>query len=287
MLLKAAGIELYKALSDKGMPVDVKNAQGQTPLMCVAREDTAIILVQRGADVNAKDTSGGTILHKAVQQNWRNLIGLLLERKIGLIDVKNAQGQSPLMCVTQENTAMLLVQRGADVNAKDTSGGTILHKAVQQNWSDLIGLLLEGKIGLIDVKNAQGQTPLMCVAREDTAIILVQRGADVNAKDTSGGTILHKAVQQNWRNLIGLLLERKIGLIDVKNAQGQSPLMCVTQENTAMLLVQRGADVNAKDTSGGTILHKAVQQNWSDLIGLLLEGKIGLIDVKNAQGQIS
>jgi hypothetical protein len=97
----------------------------------------------------------------------------------------------------------LLLQQGADVNAKDAMGVTPLHLAVQSEDSMLATILLE-KGANIHARTQQGETPLHVVAaqgRLGMAEVLVVHGADVNAADNLGRLPLKLATLQNHQPL--------------------------------------------------------------------------------------
>ena len=64
--------------------------------------------------------------------------------------------------------AKLLIDKGADVNHKNTDGATPLHAAAFFGQFDLVELLLENKAD-INSRNGQDQTPLGTVAPKWTS----------------------------------------------------------------------------------------------------------------------
>lgn len=134
-----------------------------------------------------------------------------------------------------------LLAHGADVNAKDDSGWTLLHRAAVQNAKAVAELLL-GKGADVNAKDEDGWTPLHVAANnnaKDVAALLLANGADVNAKDEDGWTPLHRAADKNSKEV-------------------------------AALLLAKGADVNAKTKkSGETPLDWAVQKHRYAVAGLL------------------
>lgn len=102
-----------------------------------------------------------------------------------------------------------LIKEGLDVNAKGhylpTGGGsetTFLHVAATYNLPKVGRLLIE-KGADINARDSQGCTPLHRAADESsckTAKILIEAGADLNAQMSSGwggGTPLHSALR--WK----------------------------------------------------------------------------------------
>lgn len=135
----------------------------------------------------------------------------------------------------------VLLEAGADVNARNEDGGTPLHSAAARGHAKAVKRLLKEGAD-VNAKNKSGVTPLHVGARKYPylAMVLLEAGADVHAKDEAGGTPLHHAAY--------------FGRVKI-----------------ARVLLKAGADVHAKDEAGRTALHWAALGGHADVAGALLK----------------
>ena len=105
--------DTVRALLEKGADVNAKNKYDDTALIHAAYAgdtDTVAVLLEKGADVNAKDDMGRTALIEAARQG-------------------------------RTETVRALLEVGADVTTRDKEGETALSKAEKHNYSDVVALL--------------------------------------------------------------------------------------------------------------------------------------------------
>ena len=175
------------------------------------------------------------------------------ERKGSLTPLHVAAGASSSTPPPTENSrvsvVLTLLARGADVNAKDSSGWTPLHHAAIGGYASIIAALTAEEETEVDLTDNFGVTPLYWAAGSghyDGVVALAEAGADVTLKSDSGETPLHWAARSDHRDIV-------------------------------VVLVAAGADVNATDNSGKTPLHNAVDMGHSSVARLLilLKGNYG------------
>ncbi|MCC6005835.1 MAG: ankyrin repeat domain-containing protein [Thermofilum sp.] len=102
---------------------------------------------------------------------------------------------------------------------------------------------------------------------------LLEKGADPNARDSSGWTPLHTAVTHGHVNVAKLLIEYGAD-VNAKTLRGWTPLHFASAFRMPLfvkLLLEKGADVNAKDKDGATPLHFAASKGYLDIVELLLK----------------
>ena len=109
-----------------------------------------------------------------------------------------------------------------------------------------------------------------------TALVLSGCGADadIDAKHGDGYTTpLHVAVKYNHLDVARLLIDRGAD-IDAKSYAGWTPLHQAAFDNNcgvARLLIDRGADIESKSNTGGTPLWSASANKRLDVARLLIE----------------
>ena len=101
----------------------------------------------------------------------------------------------------------LLRDAGANLEAGDQIGYTILHLAARDGFPELISLLVQARVNL-DARSNVGTTALHRAARvsdkraEDCVDVLLAGGASVNARDSSGETPLDVALSHHCRRVL-------------------------------------------------------------------------------------
>ncbi|KAH9169145.1 ankyrin repeat-containing domain protein [Lactarius sanguifluus] len=306
-------LKVAQMLLEHGAEVDCRNDKGQTPLHLVSyrksgdyegeregeRAILAQILVERGADVMAQDEDKATPLHFA-SCNARTKIAQLLLDHGANGQAENIQGRRlglPYHRKIAPDVALLLLERGVDVNALDEDCATPLHLASSYGMHELARLLLN-RGAEANAENVRGQTPLHLVSQHeeytdgnsDLARLLLEFGVDVNARDQDQATPLHFACFGGHFETALVLLDQGAE-VNVQDADGRTPLHSAINHHStrvAQLMLERGADVNARDKDQATPLHLASESYYhSGSTGTLqvLLGHGAEADAQNADRQ--
>ncbi|KAF2869930.1 ankyrin repeat-containing domain protein [Massariosphaeria phaeospora] len=163
-----------------------------------------------------------------------------------------------------------------------------LHWAVSYNHLPIIHLLHASPHFSVDAPDALGWTPLMmaCSRKDAEPIItlLLQLGADPNAKTHNGQTALHFAASKQNLDVVRMLLGvggaekgtgtgREKASARVKDKRGQLALHRAAAVGSAPVmkaLLEARSPLNATDADGMTALHHAVCEGHGDAAMLLL-----------------
>ncbi|UKZ54630.1 hypothetical protein TrVGV298_008440 [Trichoderma virens] len=264
---KKGDLTRLRAMIDAKADVEQKDEDTeQTPLQtaiyngCTSAVD---LLLLKGASVHTRDRCGQTPLFAATSETNLAITQLLLDRGAD-VNARCLLGYTPIFnsCLfgTMETTR-LLIERGADINAISDYGQSPLLQAMASGNGDIIKLLLERGAD-VNVQNDLGNTPLVLASSRrhfDTARLLIERGADVNATNDDGESPIVSATLFNDVNYLKLLVRRGANVNAIY--RGESLLTTAATCNRPGIfkaLVDGGADVNARDANGRSVLFHAI-----------------------------
>ncbi len=243
-------------------------------------------LLQRKADVNAPQVDGTTALHWAVRVDDVEMAELLIGAGAN-VAAANRQGVTALQLAALNGSAPMLdrlLKAGADPNAALTPHrDTALMLAARTGKVEALSLLLETGAGDNDKETWGGTTALMwAVAERHPAAVelLIERGADVNARSNF-------VPAANGRGFEGRTpVTAPAGQQVEEFASGwMTPLMFAAREgdvDSARLLLDAGADVNALAGDGKNALGVAIFNGSYDVASFLIDRKA---DVNQADTQ--
>ena len=160
-------------------------------------------LLDLGADINATDSLGNTMLIAAAQKNNAEMVQTILAEGVD-VHTNNNQGVSAIMVAAawgSEAITKMLLARGADPNSADFNNNTGLFYAADGGHHKLAVTLLEAGADP-NLVNDRSETPLIIAARANNPRVvkaLVAAGAEMNYLDATDRSPLMHAIIRNMR----------------------------------------------------------------------------------------
>ena len=174
-----------------------------------------------------------TPLQYAVSKGWLDAVEYLLKHGADVKD-RNCRGASAIHFAKDPRTVKFLLDHGADINSKDNTGSTPIHYAVTRNNMDTFETTM------------------------DILKLLLKHGADINSKDNKGNTPLHYVCSQ-------FRLDYQLPDNPAVHEPFYRGCFCKKcQLERLKYLIARGANVNAQNEMGQTVLHLAVLEHAGD-----------------------
>lgn len=263
-------------------------------------------LIKNGANINAQDKNGDTILHVAIKRKNEAVIDYLLEQDLNA-SIKNNLG------ITAYDLARNIPNHSLAVKLKKKSSSFLdfrLLLAIQK--SDLVAADQMLKLGAeSNFYDHEGRTPLHIASiRSDSNMVklLLRNGADPNLLDEEGISVLHYALHNHHSNseelICNLLLHRadpnlnsdkdfsvvykivfrgyenalNLAIVKIPNVDFPRSIdnltalhMAVKRESLLMLklLLAQGADISIENSEGLTAYSMALQLNLREISKIL------------------
>jgi ankyrin repeat protein len=184
--------------------------------------------------LKCKDEYGETLLNNAIARGDVEMVDSLLRLGASPNSV-DLMATTPLITAVQSKSPLtteilrLLIQSGADVNAKSYSGNSALFAAIVEDSTEIVEFLLKNGAN-IDIRGIEdAETPLWSAAlwgNDKMVRLLLEHGADPYLKDaTTGRTPLemartHAAKSQPHRNIVSIL---EVKMAQTRKGERNSP----------------------------------------------------------------
>ncbi|XP_047163362.1 E3 ubiquitin-protein ligase KEG [Vigna umbellata] len=329
--------------------LEAQNAHGQTALHLACRRGSAelveTILEYREANVDVLDKDGDPPLVFALAAGSLECVCSLIKRNAN-VQSRLRDGVGPSVAHVcayhgQPDCMRELLLAGADPNAVDDEGESVLHRAISKKYTDCALVILEnGGCKSMSIVNSKNLTPLhLCVATWNVAVvkrwvevatsdeiaeaidirspigtalcmaaaskkdhekegrelvqILLAAGADPSAQDSQNGrTALHTAAMTNDVDLVQVILAAGVD-VNIRNVHNSIPLHLALARGAKAcvgLLLAAGADYNLQDDDGDNAFHiaaetaKMIRENMNWLIIMLMNPDAD-IEVRNHSGK--
>ena len=232
-------------------------------------------LLGKKAEVNAPQVDGATALHWAVQANNLEMIEMLLGAGAA-VSAASKSGATPMQLAAMNGHAAIierLIRAGADPNAPlSQTGDTALMMAARTGKVDAVKVLLDRGANVNAKETWGGTTALMWAISErhsDVAKVLVERGADLNAKSN----FVPSASGRGFEGTAPVAPKPDQAIEEFASGW-MTPLMFAAREDdleSARILIQAGADVNAVGGDGKDALGLALFDGSYDVASLLVD----------------
>ncbi|KAE8038428.1 hypothetical protein FH972_010939 [Carpinus fangiana] len=346
LLGKAASGKINSSIS---LLLQAQNADGQTALHLACRRGSAelveAILEYKEANVDVLDKDGDPPLVFALAAGSPECVCALIERGAN-VRSRLREGFGPSVAHVcayhgQPDCMRELLLAGADPNAVDDEGESVLHRAVAKKYTDCALVMLEnGGCRSMAVLNSKNLTPLhLCVATWNVTVvrrwaevatveeiadaidipspvgtalcmaaavkkdheiegrelvqILLAAGADPTAQDAQHGrTALHTAAMANDVELVKIILDAGVD-VNIRNVHNTIPLhvaLARGAKSCVGLLLSAGANCNLQDDEGDNAFHiaadaaKMIRENLEWLI-VMLRNLDAAVEVRNHSGK--
>jgi ankyrin repeat protein len=198
--------------------------------------DALRVLNRLGASVDASSLAGTPVM-MAMTPAFGSYLPSDVERQISRDTIRKKRDAGP----SRLDVLRAFIALGAKLDGINDRGENLLHLAVQSQDLELTKFLLDGKFKP-NVRDAFGE-PALHMALHDITDSKFDRGVE----------------SMNARRQIGLLLLDRGADINARDARGAT-VQCGVQGDTALLmqLFKRGLDPNVADAEGSTCWYKPI-----------------------------
>ena len=247
---------LFLNITNAQNSVNTFDEKGRTPLInAILQKDVLAVktLIDKGSNVNLKEQNGlqGTPLMYATSTGNVQLCKLLIEKntKINAIDINKDHALNWATYYGHVSIMSLLLENGADLYLQ-SKHGTAIDVAYRLWHNDSVANVFRKYIPNKPYSKKQLKM-LNAVRNNDIKQTqeLIDKGVSPDLKDILGIPILQLAAQENYNELIRLLLHKGAN-VNALNRVGQTPLAWAARFGSiesVKLLLKAGANPNTTD----------------------------------------
>ncbi|KAI8716908.1 NACHT domain-containing protein [Fusarium sp. LHS14.1] len=298
-------VERGAAINDPG-----SEERGQSPLIEAAAEGqtaTVQLLLKLGADILMRDQGGWTALDESAPPGFDAVVRILIDHDPAILQSRDKSGKSALHHTVGQghiSTVSLLLERGVDVNVIDAEGRSALFGAVRSGNKAIVELLLKHGANPL-VKDETGWSILHMAAfygHVEVGEVLIEAGTPIN-QGPEGISPLHIAVLRKQASFLEMLLDHRADpqaetesgadamyflelnetyeadavaqrlSIDINALTVTGLRIAASEGRDARIreLLERGANINARDEGGHTALTWAAMKGHTSTMRLLIE----------------
>lgn len=157
---------------------------------------------------------------------------------------------------------LAVTENGAGMTMQSKGAGSVLIYAAESGNPDMVREILRYRPKL-DMRDREGKTALFAAgeyrstdkdgARVECIRLLVQAGADVNARDDEGNTPLHETFLTDVEEEL-----LKLGAdVNARNNDGETPIFTNVDDASIPLFIEHGADLTVRNDKGETVMEAA------------------------------